>query len=80
MTAVVRTIIEQWAIPRMNAHKIKVSALTGNRGSVRVFEKCGFVYTGDIPNVVKIQESKGGGRTGLHMLEWTRPVDAAHPK
>lgn len=70
MTAVVKNIIEQWAIPRMNARHIIASAHLGNRGSVRVFQKNGFKSLPDVLDIVKIAENKGGGRTGLHVLEW----------
>ena len=52
MTAVIRALIEQWLIPRMNGHYIKGFAMLGNRGSVRVFEKNGFVHVRDVPDIV----------------------------
>lgn len=47
-------------------------AFTGNLGSVRVFEKIGFRRIGDFEDVIQFPESKGGARTGLHVLEWKR--------
>ncbi|EJD37536.1 acyl-CoA N-acyltransferase [Auricularia subglabra TFB-10046 SS5] len=76
MTAVVRAMIEQWAVPRMNARHIIAAIYLGNRASVRVFEKNGFESLPDVHDIVKIAESKGGGRTGLHVLEWRYKPEA----
>ncbi|KAH7106214.1 hypothetical protein BKA62DRAFT_668248 [Auriculariales sp. MPI-PUGE-AT-0066] len=70
MTAVLRAIMENWVVPRMNAHYITALAHSENRGSVRVFEKNGFKCVREVPNCVTITEAKGGGRTGLHVLSW----------
>ena len=43
MSAALSTIITKWMIPRMGAKLIRVEAFKGNVGSVRVFEKNGFV-------------------------------------
>lgn len=56
----------------MNAHHVITAAFTGNLGSVRVFEKIGFRRIGDFEDVIQFPESKGGARTGLHVLEWKR--------
>ena len=74
MTAAVRTIMREWAIPRMNAHIMQGTAYTGNIASVKVFLKNGFEETGYVEDCVTIAESKGGGVVGLHCLEWRRPV------
>ncbi|CAE6536330.1 unnamed protein product [Rhizoctonia solani] len=60
MTAIVKTIIESWAIPHMNARKYGVSAFTDNIGSQKVFLKNGFQFTRKIEGVVTFPESKGG--------------------
>lgn len=72
MSAAVHTIIHEWAIPRMNAHKIYGTAFKGNTGSVKVFLKNGFKLFDLVEDCVTISESKGGGTTGLNFLEWTR--------
>ncbi|KAH7103338.1 acyl-CoA N-acyltransferase [Auriculariales sp. MPI-PUGE-AT-0066] len=74
MTAAVRCVLEQWAVPRMNAHHVVVTMYLGNKASVRVFEKNGFRLIDDVPDCAEIMESKGGGRTGLHVLEWRRAL------
>ena len=70
MSAVVKTLMQEWAIPRMNVRFMIVSAYIGNRASLRVFEKNGFSYVKDVQDVIQFPESKGGGMKGLHVLEW----------
>ncbi|GBE77660.1 hypothetical protein SCP_0105410 [Sparassis crispa] len=43
MTAAVGTLLASWAIPRMGVRRMRVEIFRGNNGSVRVFEKNGFV-------------------------------------
>ncbi|KAL5523872.1 hypothetical protein ACEPAG_8045 [Sanghuangporus baumii] len=73
MTAAVRTIIHDWAVPQMNAHTIYGSTYSGNAASVRVFLKNGFKEFDFVDNCVKIRKSKGGGKAGVHFLVWRRP-------
>jgi len=71
MSAAVGVVINQWMVPHLNAHKIRVEAIEGNIGSVRVFEKNGMRLLG----ISKInREFTGRGRVeGVHVLEWERP-------
>ncbi len=68
MSAVIETIMREWMIPRMGAKIIRVEAFTGNAGSVRVFEKNGFVLdeTVDYP----IVNNSGHKHEGFHVLTW----------
>ena len=68
MTAVVKTVIHDWAIPRMNARHFRVSAFVGNQGSVRVFEKLGFQHYKKLDDWVQLPESRGGSKRSLHIL------------
>ncbi|GAD99898.1 acetyltransferase, GNAT family family [Paecilomyces variotii No. 5] len=70
MTAVVRALINEWAIPHMNAHIIKVSTYVGNTGSVRVFEKNGFEMEHILENWSTIPENRGGGKVSINVLAW----------
>jgi len=70
MTAAVRCLMEQWAIPHMGVHKLSVTVHEGNEGSVRVFEKNGFVKGRMLAGYRKRAESKGGGTVGLQILTW----------
>ncbi|KDQ63162.1 hypothetical protein JAAARDRAFT_29166 [Jaapia argillacea MUCL 33604] len=74
MTAAVRTIIQDWAIPRMNVHRIRVSTCKGNIGSVRVFEKNGFrlIETKEDFLTITAEGREGGPPISLHSLEWCR--------
>lgn len=68
MSAAIATIIKHWMVPRMGARLIRVEAFKGNEGSVRVFEKNGFVKekTVDFEKVI----SSGQRVTGMHVLWW----------
>lgn len=70
MSAAVGAVINQWMVPHANAHKIRVEAIQGNVGSVRVFEKNGFKSLG----TVKVDRVRPGReRTErVHLLEWER--------
>ena len=70
MTAAVRTIIHEWMIPRMNAHSIRVEMFKGNQGSVRVFEKNGFVLTDTTIADETAVNSMGIVRHGSHVMWW----------
>ncbi|KAK0208667.1 hypothetical protein DFS33DRAFT_1451579 [Desarmillaria ectypa] len=69
MTDVYATLLESWAIPRMGVRRIIGTALEGNQGSVRVFEKNSFVMRKTIPDYM---EAKGVLRS-LHVLDWRLP-------
>ncbi|KAL5528335.1 hypothetical protein ACEPAF_7471 [Sanghuangporus sanghuang] len=73
MTAAVRMIIHDWAVPRTNAHTIYGSTYSGNAASVKVFLKNGFKEFDFVDNCVDIRKSKGGGKAGVHFLVWRRP-------
>ena len=68
MTLAIGTLIEQWMKPRMRATRICANVWKGNQGSVRVFEKNGFVLEKTLENHKAVQESKGGGLVGVHIL------------
>lgn len=73
MTTVVRTLIDEWAVPRMNARLIKASAYVGNVASVRVFEKNGFEMEHTMEDWSIVPESRGGGQKSIHVLGWRAP-------
>lgn len=54
----------------MGAHFIRVEAFEGNVGSVRVFEKNGFVLEETVP-MVQVTNC-GVTVTGYHILWWRR--------
>lgn len=71
MTAVLGCLLERWARPWMGVKRIKGTAHEGNVGSIRVFEKNGFIVEQFQPSFRERDESKGGGWVGLHTLAWS---------
>lgn len=74
MSAVLNTLIHDWAIPKMNARVIKASALAGNEASVGVFRKCGFVIESMIEKAAILALTKPGGgvKKDIYVLRWER--------
>ena len=68
MTVAFRTLMNEFYIPCMGVKAMRVEAFEGNVGSVRVFEKNGFVMIGTVENCMPVQESKGGGKDSIHVL------------
>ncbi|CAE6378706.1 unnamed protein product [Rhizoctonia solani] len=60
MTAVIKTVIDLWAVPHMNAHKFYAAAFPENVGSQKVFLKNGFEIVEQVIGAVQFPESKGG--------------------
>ncbi|KAI0003817.1 GNAT domain-containing protein [Russula compacta] len=74
MTAIVGSLLKAWAVPRMNVRCLRVAVLEGNTGSVRVFEKNGFVLRNTVEDCIWMV-TKGdyvGGPQAVHFLEWRR--------
>ena len=72
MTAVIGTLMREWVIPRMGVRHLRPTVFEGNPGSVRVFEKNGFVVTRTVKDAVEVK-SKGefpASRRTIHILEW----------
>ncbi|KAF8665293.1 hypothetical protein AX16_000314 [Volvariella volvacea WC 439] len=67
MSDAVATVLNDWAIPRMNVHHILVNVFEGNDGSMRTLQKNGFAHTRTIPEHI---ERRGVKRT-IHVLEWS---------
>lgn len=68
MSAVLATLLKEWVIPRMGVRNIRVEAMVGNVGSVRVFEKNGFVLE-DTVEWAKVTKC-GVPVTGYNILRW----------
>ncbi|KAF7295809.1 N-acetyltransferase domain-containing protein [Mycena chlorophos] len=66
MSVIINTLITQWAVPRMGVRHMHVSAFIGNIGSVRVFEKNGFILTETKEDCIEIR----GEKRGLYILDW----------
>ncbi|OOQ83405.1 hypothetical protein PEBR_34816 [Penicillium brasilianum] len=72
MTLAVRTIIHDWAVPRMNVRQLKSWAFEDNPGSLRVFEKNNFVRGHTLKNWASVSESRGGGKKSIVLMEWVK--------
>ena len=70
MTMALRTVIEEWALPWMNARVIKASAMVENEGSLRVLKKNGFQLETTV-NWQQLPASKG--QSVNHVLRWVAP-------
>ncbi|KAJ5960603.1 uncharacterized protein N7479_007753 [Penicillium vulpinum] len=70
MSVVVRTVIQDWAIPRMNLHLLKGSFFVGNIGSRRVLEKNNFEEAGIFKDWASASPNKGRGKMSIGVMEW----------
>jgi RimJ/RimL family protein N-acetyltransferase len=50
MSAVVKALVERWAVPRLGARWIRPTTFEDNAGSMRVFLKNGFVLWKTVPD------------------------------
>ncbi|KAI0825006.1 hypothetical protein BC628DRAFT_1410437 [Trametes gibbosa] len=55
MSCALRTLMQQWAVPRMGARVMRAETIIGNWGSRRVLEKLGFGRC----DTVRVQKTKG---------------------
>ena len=51
MSAAFRTVMTEWASPRMNVRDMRVEVYVDNVASTRVFEKFGFVEIARMPEI-----------------------------
>ncbi|CAG8887671.1 unnamed protein product [Penicillium egyptiacum] len=70
MSVAVRTIIQDWAIPRMNLHLLRGSFYVGNMGSSRVLEKNNFEEICTLEDWAPVSPNKGGGKRSIVVMEW----------
>lgn len=71
MTLAVRTIIHDWAVPRMNVRHLTSWAFEDNEGSLRVFEKNNFLRGTTLKNWASVSESRGDGKKSIVGMRWT---------
>ena len=65
-----KTVLDRWAVPHMGVRHLLCTTRVDNKNSQRVLEKIGFVEVGDVPDVMQMPESKGGGLLALRCLEF----------
>jgi len=66
MTDVVGTLLWRWAVPRMGVRRVLATVFGGNHGSVRVFQKNGFVLTKRLESYLEVE----GKIHDFLLLEW----------
>ncbi|KZT30922.1 acyl-CoA N-acyltransferase [Neolentinus lepideus HHB14362 ss-1] len=73
MTAAMRTLIIDWAVPRMDCRKIMLNVRKGNVASRRVFEKSGFKFKGIVEDHLEltVPGRVGSPKWSLEIFEWT---------
>lgn len=70
MTLAMRTVLQDWGVPRMNIHILKSCAFLENQASLRVFEKNNFEVVCTLKDWVPVSESRGGGTKSLVIVNW----------
>ncbi|KAH8100036.1 hypothetical protein BXZ70DRAFT_1008553 [Cristinia sonorae] len=70
MSAVIRTIVHEWIVPFMGGHHVIATPYIGNAGSVRVFEKNGFVLEKEIRQ--EITNAAGIKHVGQSVMRWDK--------
>lgn len=69
MSGVVKTIIDDWMVPRMNCHSIAAAVFYENEASLAVFRKNGFSVVGEQKDIVTLPIERGGESKGGWLLE-----------
>jgi len=69
MSSAIRTIVDDWAVPYMNAHHIIATAFVDNIGSQRVFTKNGFKAKGTA-ETTKDLSYRGRTIKTIAVFEW----------
>jgi len=66
----VKLILNEWAVPQMGCTEIRAQCFMSNLGSVKLWEKHGFVEEPELRGVVNVSEAKGGGVEPDCVLIW----------
>ncbi|KAI0825005.1 acyl-CoA N-acyltransferase [Trametes gibbosa] len=69
MTAAIKTLLHEWAIPRMGVRQLRVETFSDNIGSRRVFEKLGFVHEKSVALENKVLNC-GRKISGMEIFWW----------
>jgi RimJ/RimL family protein N-acetyltransferase len=75
MPVVLKTLMEKFMIPYMNMHSAMGGYFSENLASKKVFEKCGFTFLNEIPDLIDVAELKcgvKGKKVGLGMMRWEK--------
>jgi len=69
-SAAVNVVINEWAVPQMGCTEVRAQCFMSNLGSVKLWEKHGFVEDPELRGVVNVPEAKGGGVEPDCVLIW----------
>ncbi|KAJ7696954.1 hypothetical protein B0H17DRAFT_928851 [Mycena rosella] len=69
-TAAVDVFMHQWVIPQMGATELRAQCFASNLGSVKLWQKYGFVEEPSLRGEVTVSEAKGGGVEPDMTLIW----------
>ncbi|EMD41855.1 hypothetical protein CERSUDRAFT_110415 [Gelatoporia subvermispora B] len=69
MSAAVSTLLTEWGVPRMGIRRMRVETAAGNVGSVRVFQKNGFVLE-KLVETERIKTNYSEETYGTNILWW----------
>ncbi|KAJ7153230.1 hypothetical protein C8R46DRAFT_1119802 [Mycena filopes] len=69
-TAAVAVVMKDWAIPQMGCTELHADCFVSNVGSVKIWERYGFVENPALRGEVTLPESKGGGVEATFVLVW----------
>ncbi|KAJ7171650.1 hypothetical protein C8R43DRAFT_20945 [Mycena crocata] len=69
-SAAVSVIMNDWAIPQMGCTELRAQCFVSNVGSVKLWEKHGFVENPTLRGEVTVSEVKGGGVEPDCVLVW----------
>lgn len=70
MTSVIKTLLRDWGVPRMNIQTLKCSAYLENGPSLRILEKTNFETECILKDWAPVTESRGGGKRSIVVLKW----------
>lgn len=79
MTAAVRTIIEDWAVPHMGARHFHIGAFSTNIASQKVFLKNGFSFVDEQVDVIDMKK-RGKGDRHMSVRWFSRDIPIDLPK
>ncbi|KAJ6541017.1 hypothetical protein DFH09DRAFT_1174943 [Mycena vulgaris] len=69
-TAAVTLFMNDWVIAQMGATELRAQCFVSNLGSVKLWQKHGFVEEPSLGGVVNVSEAKGGGVEPDMVLVW----------
>ncbi|KAJ7493702.1 hypothetical protein FB451DRAFT_1490992 [Mycena latifolia] len=69
-TAAVGVFMHDWVVPQMGATELRAQCFASNLGSVKLWQKYGFIEEPSLRDVVTVDKAKGGGAEPGMTLIW----------